>query len=200
MSNTTKSTYFYTAFNHDIWSSSNFKYWYEGCANFSAIVCLILWHFLLLYINSLLQIFTYPFNRLLLQNNITKLTSSNRSNRSTYVTVVVKVIIEINSSSVNLIQFCWFYHRNIMVNLYIIYKCFRKTSLQNILQKLHNWMVLLIAVALIHVSIATCIMAVVPCCYVITLIRYCCWVWIDVILYLLYLCTYVCYMCWVASV
>ena len=118
----------FTAFNYELWSSSNFKYWYEGCANFSAIVCLILLHSLLLYISSLLQIFTYLFNRLLLQNNITKLTSSNRSNRSTYVTVVVKVIIEINSSSVNLIQFCWFYHRNIMAYLYIIYKCVRNTE------------------------------------------------------------------------
>ena len=34
-----------------------------------------------------------------------------------------KVIIEINSSSVNRIQFCRFYHRNILANFYIIYKC-----------------------------------------------------------------------------
>ena len=85
-----------------------------------------------------------------------------------------QIIIDIYSSSVNLIQFCWFYHRNILANFYIIYKCVVKLVYKNILQKLHNRMVLLIAVALIHISIATCIMLVVPCCYVITLIRYCC--------------------------
>ena len=85
-----------------------------------------------------------------------------------------KVIIEINSSSVNIIQFCRFYHRNILANFYIICKYVVKLFYKNILQTIHNGMVFLIAVALIHISIATCIMLVVPCCYVITLIRYCC--------------------------